>query len=152
IKGSAINNDGSDGKIGFTAPSVAGQSEVISEALALARVSPHTISYVEAHGTATALGDPVEVAALTRAFRAHTTATNFCALGALKSNIGHLDAAAGVAGLIKTVLALLHRWLPPSLHVGRPNPSIDFETSPFYVNTRSVAWDSPSPRRAGVSS
>src|SRR5947209_578696 len=125
IKGSAINNDGSL-KIGFTAPSVSGQAKVIAEAQAVAGVDARTIGYVEAHGTATALGDPVEIAALTEAFRAGTDAKGFCAVGSVKTNIGHTDAAAGVAGLIKTVLALEHKELPPSLNYERPNPQIDF--------------------------
>ena len=112
-----------------------------------------TITYVETHGTGTALGDPIEMAALTQVFRASTEARRFCALGAVKTNIGHLDAAAGVAGLIKTTLALHHKVLPPSLHFQQPNPQIDFETSPFYVNTTLSAWPAGvTPRRAGVSS
>ncbi len=154
IKGSAINNDGSL-KVGYTAPSVEGQAEVIATAQALAGVDPETITYIEAHGTGTALGDPIEIAALTQVFRAGTQARGFCAIGSVKTNIGHLDAAAGVAGLIKTVLALKHRMIPPSLNFERPNPQIDFEHSPFYVNTRLRAWEPPAegiPRRAGVSS
>jgi amino acid adenylation domain-containing protein len=151
IKGSAINNDGAQ-KVGYTAPSVDGQAAVIAEALALAEVAPDSVSYVEAHGTGTALGDPIEVAALTQAFRAGTARTGFCALGAVKTNIGHLDAAAGVAGLIKTTLALQHRQLPPSLHFAQPNPQIDFADGPFYVNTQLTAWPAANgPRRAGVS-
>ncbi|RMF30773.1 MAG: polyketide synthase, partial [Chloroflexi bacterium] len=154
IKGSAINNDGSL-KVGYTAPSVEGQAEVIATAQALAGVDPETITYIEAHGTGTALGDPIEIAALTQVFRAGTQARGFCAIGSVKTNIGHLDAAAGVAGLIKTVLALKHRMIPPSLNFERPNPQIDFEHSPFYVNTRLREWEPPAegiPRRAGVSS
>jgi acyl transferase domain-containing protein len=150
IKGSAINNDGAL-KVGYTAPSVEGQAAVIEEALAMADVAPETISYVEAHGTATPLGDPVEVAALTRAFGAQTAQIGFCALGSVKTNIGHLDAAAGVAGFIKTVLALKNKTLPPSLHFQKANPQIDFAHSPFYVNDRLREWQA-SPRRAGVSS
>ncbi len=152
IKGSAINNDGSD-RVGFTAPSLKGQTAVIKDALAVADVEAETITYVEAHGTATPLGDPIEVAALTRAFRASTQKKGFCALGSVKSNVGHLDAAAGVTGLIKTVLALEHRQLPPSLHFTQPNPQIDFADSPFYVNARLRGWEAPEgvPRRAGVS-
>ncbi|HKR21503.1 MAG TPA: polyketide synthase, partial [Pyrinomonadaceae bacterium] len=133
IKGSAINNDGS-AKIGYTAPSIDGQSEVIAEALAMSGIDPETIRYVEAHGTGTLLGDPIEVAALTKAYRAITTARGFCAIGSVKSNIGHTDTAAGVAGLIKTVLSLKHNAIPPSLHYEQPNPGIDFASSPFYVN------------------
>ncbi len=152
IRGSAINNDGGH-KIGFTAPGVDGQAEVIARALAVAGVPADTIGYVEAHGTGTALGDPVEVAALTRAFRAETSARSFCAIGSVKTNIGHLDAAAGAAGLIKTVLALQHGEIPPSLHFRQPNPRIDFAASPFYVSARLAAWPAgDTPRRAGVSS
>ena len=152
IRGSALNNDGSV-KVGYTAPSVEGQAAVIAEALAVAGVEADSVSYVEAHGTATALGDPIEVAALTRAFRQTTKRNNYCALGSVKSNIGHLDAAAGVAGLIKTVLALKHRLLPPSLHYEQPNPKIDFANSPFYVNAQLSEWaTNGTPRRAGVSS
>ena len=152
IKGSAINNDGAL-KVGYTAPSVEGQAEVIAMAQAMAEVDPETITYVEAHGTATLLGDPIEVAALTQAFRAGTQKTNFCGIGSVKSNVGHLNTAAGVAGLIKTVLMLKHRMLPPSLHFKQPNPGIDFGNSPFYVNTKLGAWQpGATPRRAGVSS
>src|SRR6185369_11152104 len=152
LKGSAINNDGSL-KVGFTAPGVDGQSEVVSMAHAAAGVLPDSITYVEAHGTATPLGDPVEIAALSQAFRAQTGRTGFCAVGSVKTNIGHLDAAAGVAGLIKTVLALEHRQIPPSLHFHEPNPQIDFAASPFYVNTALTEWTAgQGPRRAGLSS
>ncbi|HKV37024.1 MAG TPA: SDR family NAD(P)-dependent oxidoreductase [Pyrinomonadaceae bacterium] len=153
IRGSAVNNDGSL-KVGYTAPSVDGQAEVIAEAHAVSGVNPETITYVETHGTGTALGDPVEVEALTRAFRNGTEAKRFCAIGAVKTNIGHLDAAAGVAGLIKTVLALKHRQLPPSLNFESENPRIDFANSPFYVNAELSEWKSSNgdPRRAGVSS
>lgn len=152
IRGSAINNDGSS-KAGFTAPSVDGQAEVIALAHALAAIEPESITYVEAHGTGTPLGDPIEVAALTEAFRAGTSARGFCAIGSVKSNIGHLDTAAGVAGLIKTVLALHHRLLPATLHYTQPNPQVAFEDSPFYVNTRTTEWKAGrTPRRAGVSS
>jgi len=152
IKGSAINNDGSD-RVGYTAPSLKGQATVIQDALAMAEVEAETITYVEAHGSATPLGDPIEVAALTRAFRNSTEKKQFCALGAVKTNVGHLDAAAGVTGLIKTVLALKHRQLPPSLHFSEPNPQIDFDNTPFYVNARLREWTVPEgvPRRAGVS-
>ncbi|AGP38559.1 type I polyketide synthase [Sorangium cellulosum] len=152
IRGAAINNDGSS-KIGYTAPSVQGQAEVIGMAQALAGVEPDDISYIEAHGTGTPLGDPIEIAALTRVFRAKTARRQFCAIGSLKTNLGHLDAAAGVASLIKTVMALEHRELPPSLHFERPNPKLELESSPFYVNTRLTPWHAPrGPRRAGVSS
>ena len=153
IKGSAINNDGGN-KIGYTAPSITGQSEVIREALVGSGVSPETISYIEAHGTATSLGDPIEVSALTQAYRTTGAEKNaFCAIGSVKSNIGHADAAAGVAGLIKTVLSLEHKLIPPTLHFESPNPKIDFGHSPFYVNAQLAEWKTENmPRRAGVSS
>ncbi|MEV7779461.1 beta-ketoacyl synthase N-terminal-like domain-containing protein [Kitasatospora sp. NPDC088351] len=153
IKGSAINNDGRR-KVGFTAPSPQGQAEVILAAQAAAGVDGDSIGYIEAHGTGTALGDPIEVAALTEAFRESTARERYCALGSVKTNLGHLDAAAGIAGLIKTVLALRHRTLPASLHFERPNPAIDFAHGPFYVNTATAPWPAPEhgPRRAAVSS
>ncbi|MHC5769901.1 MAG: type I polyketide synthase [Nostoc sp.] len=152
IKGSAINNDGAM-KVGFTAPSVSGQAAVIGEAQVIAGVDAETISYIEAHGTATPLGDPIEIAALTQAFSQSTDKKGFCAIGSLKTNLGHLDTAAGVAGLIKTVLALQNKMLPPSLHFETPNPKIDFANSPFYVNTTLTEWKTNNtPRRAGVSS
>jgi iturin family lipopeptide synthetase A len=151
IKGSAVNNDGS-GKVGFTAPSIVGQAQAISEALEVAGVDPETITYVEAHGTGTSLGDPVEVAALTKAVGARTEKRGFCALGSVKTNIGHLDAAAGATGLIKTVLMLQHKLLPPTVHFKRPNPKIDFADSPFYVQSSLSEWAAETPRRAGVSS
>src|SRR5207253_995306 len=109
---------------------------------AISGIDPETVTYIETHGTATPLGDPIEIAALTQAFRDHTQRTGFCAIGSVKTNIGHLDAAAGVAGLIKTVLALEHGMLPPSLHFHTPNPQIDFANSPFYVNTMLAEWKS----------
>ncbi|RAM48427.1 MAG: polyketide synthase [Hapalosiphonaceae cyanobacterium JJU2] len=152
IKGSAINNDGAL-KVGYTAPSVNGQREVILEALALSGVEADTISYIEAHGTATPLGDPIEIKALTQAFRANTNKKGFCAIGSVKTNIGHLDTAAGVTGLIKTILALKNKQIPPSLHFEKSNPEIDFANSPFYVNTKLSEWKTNGlPRRAGVSS
>jgi amino acid adenylation domain-containing protein len=152
IKGSAINNDGS-AKVGFTAPSVEGQVAVISEALAAAGVSADTIGYVEAHGTGTTLGDPIEVTALNKAFATGPKAQGVCALGSVKSNIGHLDAAAGIVGLIKAVLALRDKAIPPSLHFEKPNPEIDFSAGPFYVSTALTEWKANgTPRRAGVSS
>ncbi|GET41351.1 type I polyketide synthase [Microseira wollei] len=152
IRGFALNNDGSD-KVGYTAPSVDGQAEVISLAHEMAGGDFEAVDYIEAHGTATPLGDPVEVAALTQAFREKTQRTGFCALGSVKTNIGHVDAAAGVAGVIKTILSLRHRLLVPSLHFQSPNPKIDFENSPFYVNAVLQEWpDRGQPRRAGVSS
>jgi acyl transferase domain-containing protein len=151
ILGSAVNNDGS-GKVGYTAPSVDGQADVIARAHAVAGLTADTISYVEAHGTATALGDPVEVVALTKAFRKTTDQRGFCGLGTVKSNIGHLDAAAGIAGLIKVVLMLQYKQLVPSLHFHTPNPKIDFENSPFFVVSQAQEWKSENTRRAGVSS
>lgn len=152
IKGAAINNDGSL-KVGYTAPSLDAQAEVIAMAQEVAGINPETITYIEAHGTATPLGDPIEIAALTKAFRAHTDKKNFCAIGSVKSNVGHLDAAAGIAGLIKTVLALKHRQIPPSINFSRPNPVINFGDSPFYVSSRLSEWQTGvMPRRAGVSS
>ncbi|WP_460200413.1 type I polyketide synthase [Scytonema sp. NUACC21] len=152
IKGSAINNDGSL-KVSYTAPSVNGQAEVVVEALANAGINADDISYIETHGTGTATGDPVEVAALTKAFRAFTQRNGFCAIGSVKPNIGHLDIASGVASLIKTVLALKYKQIPPSLNFEYPNPEIDFANSPFYVNTQLSEWKANNtPRRAGVSS
>jgi acyl transferase domain-containing protein/acyl carrier protein len=152
IRGAAINNDGAQ-KMGFTAPSVKGQAEVISMTLAMADVHPESIGYVEAHGTATEMGDPVEIAALTEAWRTYTDKKGFCALGSVKSNVGHMNSAAGVGSLLKTVMALKHRQLPPSLHFESPNPMIDLAGSPFQVNTRLRPWESPGqPRRASVSS
>ncbi|MFZ6030184.1 MAG: SDR family NAD(P)-dependent oxidoreductase [Chloroflexota bacterium] len=152
IRGSAVNNDGAI-KASFTAPSVEGQTEVILNALACANASAESISYVEAHGTATPLGDPVEIAAITNAFRADTKRKGFCRIGSVKGNVGHLDAVAGMAGLIKTVLALQNKQIPASLNFTKPNPQIDFANSPFIVNTELIAWESGAfPRRAGVSS
>jgi acyl transferase domain-containing protein len=152
IRGFGVNNDGS-GKVSYMAPSVDGQYEAIATAQALAGVKPETILYVEAHGTGTALGDPIEVAALTKAFRAGTDAKQFCALGALKGNVGHLEAAAGIAGLIKAVLAVDRGEIPPTLHFEQPNPRIDFAETPFYVAAKLTPWPvTAGPRRAGVSS
>jgi amino acid adenylation domain-containing protein len=150
IKGSAINNDGAL-KVGYTAPSVEGQARVIAEALARSGVEPGDISYVEAHGSGTALGDPIEVEALKRAFNTNGR-RQFCGLGSVKTNVGHLATAAGITGLIKTVLALENEQIPPSLHFERPNPEIDFASSPFYVNAELRPWPRDGkPRRAGVS-
>ncbi|HSF40167.1 MAG TPA: amino acid adenylation domain-containing protein [Thermoanaerobaculia bacterium] len=152
IRGSAINNDGAL-KAGYTAPSIEAQAEVIAAAQSLAGVDPETITYIEAHGTATALGDPIEIEALAQVFNARTAKRGFCAVGSVKSNFGHLDAAAGVAGLIKTVLALEHGEIPPSLHCSEPNPRIRFPETPFRVNAELADWPAgPVPRRAGVSS
>ncbi|NUS87866.1 MAG: type I polyketide synthase, partial [Streptomyces sp.] len=151
IKGTATNNDGS-GKVSFAAPGAAGQTAVVREAHTVSGVDPRSIGYVEAHGTATRLGDPVEVSALTRAFRESTADTGFCAIGSVKSNIGHLDAAAGVAGVIKTVLMMKHRTLVPTVNHTTPNPAIDFAAGPFKVSTDTVPWTGEGPLRAGVSS
>lgn len=152
IKGSAINNDGQN-KVGFTAPSIKGQSDVIAKALAMSGVKADTIDYIEAHGTGTSIGDPIEISALSRAFEKHTDKTGFCAVSSVKSNIGHLDNAAGIAGLIKTVMALRNKTIPPTLHFEKPNPNIDFENSPFFVCAETRNWEkNDSPRRAGVSS
>lgn len=151
IRGTAVNNDGSL-KVGYTAPGADGQERVIRAAHAVSGVNPETISYIEAHGTGTLVGDPIEVTALTRAFRARTDKRGFCAIGSVKTNIGHLASAAGVAGLIKTVLALEHEQLPPSLNFERPNPQIDFAAGPFYVQTELADWRrGDAPRRAGIS-
>ena len=154
ICGSAVNNDGA-GKVGYTAPSVGGQASVIAEAMAMARVSPDTIDYIETHGTGTALGDPIEIAALTQAFcpGAAKHDDNRIWIGSVKSSIGHLNTAAGIAALIKTVLALENGLIPASLNFGRPNPKIDFEHTPFRVAATAEKWARTArPRRAGVSS
>ena len=154
IKGTALNNDGS-GKVGYLAPSVDGQAQAIGEALAVANVPPETITYIEAHGTGTPVGDPIEIAALTQAFReAGAEANGYCGIGSVKSNIGHTDTAAGVASFMKVAMALQHRELPPSLHFKSPNPACGFERSPFYVNASLKPWAPPAgtPRRAGISS
>src|SRR5215471_2670737 len=152
IKGSAVNNDGRR-KVGFTAPSVAGQADVVAKAQAIAGVEPDTIGYIEAHGTGTSLGDPIEIQALTKAFRERTNRRGFCAIGSVKTNVGHLDSAAGIAGLIKATLVLKHKEMPPSLHFETANPAIDFENSPFYVCTSlRELMRGETPRRAGVSS
>ncbi len=152
ILGSAINNDGAR-KAGYLAPSVDGQAEAIAEALGVAGVEPADISYIETHGTGTRVGDPIEIKALAQALRQDGQAVGSCSIGSLKTNIGHLDTAAGVAGLIKTVLSLKHRQIPPSLHFRKANPLIDFANSPFRVNTALKEWKTSSgPRRAGVTS
>ncbi len=150
VKGSAINNDGTR-KVGYTAPSVEGQVAVIRAAQQMAEVEAESISYVETHGTGTVLGDPIEVESLKRAF--DTDKRGYCKIGSVKTNIGHLDAAAGVASFIKTVLAMKHREIPASLHFKKANPKIDFENSPFYVNAKHSKWENDQyPLRAGVSS
>ncbi|MEX3611468.1 MAG: amino acid adenylation domain-containing protein [Burkholderia sp.] len=149
LRGVAVNNDGAD-KAGFYAPSVRGQSAVIEQALRQARIDPAQIGYVEAHGTGTRLGDPIEVTALSETYRCHTQALQYCAIGSVKSNLGHLDTAAGLAGCIKLALSLKHGEIPPTLHYQQPNPAIDFAASPFYVAERLQAWP-PGPRLAGLS-
>lgn len=152
IRGWGVNNDGGD-KNGYTAPSVSGQSTAIRLAHRSAGITADQISYVEAHGTGTLVGDPIEVQALTNAFRDTTDRKQFCRLGSLKTNVGHLDVAAGVASVIKVCFSLKNRILPPVLHFRSPNPRIDFENSPFIVNTTLSPWDTENlPRRAGVSS
>ena len=152
IRGTAVNNDGAS-KMSYTAPGIEGHAEVVAEALAMAGLDAGTIGYVEAHGTATDLGDPVEIAALSQAYRSSTGLKQFCAVGSVKGNIGHLDTAAGIAGFIKTVLVLKHGSIPATLHFERPNPKIDFAASPFYVNSSNVLWQpGVGPRRAGISS
>ena len=153
IKATAINNDGHM-KVGYTAPSVEGQAEVIAEALEMSGVDPETISYVEAHGTGTPIGDPIEVAGLTQAYRRRTARVGYCGLGSVKSNIGHADTAAGLAGLMKIVLGLQNGEMAPSLHFERPNPELHLERSPFYVVKTAQPWPRTAgrPRRAGLSS
>jgi amino acid adenylation domain-containing protein len=151
IRGAAVNNDGA-GKVGYTAPSVDGQAQVIVRAQKIANVPAESISYIEAHGTGTPLGDPIEVAALTKAFRASTQAKGFCALGTAKANVGHLDVAAGVTGLIKTVLQMEHRMIPKLLHFEQPNKHLDLENSPFVIHRELRPWErNGQPLRAGVS-
>jgi amino acid adenylation domain-containing protein len=151
IKGTAVNNDGSD-KIGFTAPSIKGQAECIEKAMEKAGISPDSISYIEAHGTGTLLGDPIEIQGLTKAFQKHTNKKQFCAIGSVKTNVGHLDAGACAMGIIKTALALYFEKLPATLNFEKPNPNIDFKNSPFFVNGKLTEWKrNNTPRRAGVS-
>ena len=151
IRGFAANNDGS-AKVGYTAPSVEGQARVIALAHEAAGVNPETIGYIEAHGTGTPLGDPIELAALTQAFHAHTKNREFCAIGTAKTNVGHLDIAAGVTGLIHAAHIVRHGVFPPTLHFNAPNPKFDLEQSPFYVNPKLKEWKAQkAPRRAGVS-
>ena len=150
ILGTAVNNDGSN-KISYTAPSIEGQCAVIAESLAVAGISPDTIGYVEAHGTGTALGDPIEIEALQRVFRTVTDEKQFCGVGSLKSNMGHLNTISGLAGTIKAALCVKTGEIPPSLHFENPNPKIDFANSPFYVPTQLTKWTCPGPRRAAIS-
>ena len=152
IRGSAVNNDGA-GKVSYLAPSVDGQAKAVAEALSLADVNPRSIGLLEGHGTATPVGDPIEVAALTQAFRLGTPDIGYCALGSIKSNMGHLDTAAGVASLAKAVLALRHRTIPPTVHFEAPNPLLDLDSSPFFINGDARPWPAGlEPRRAGVNS
>lgn len=152
IRSTAINNDGAE-KNSYTAPSADGQADCIAEAIAMSGVNPETISYVDAHGTGTNLGDPIEIAGITKAYRAYTDKKQFCAIGSVKTNIGHLVHAGGVASLIKTVLSMQHEVIPASLNFREPNPKIDFVNSPFYVNTKRSKWErGGTPLRAGVSS
>lgn len=153
VRSTAINNDGSD-KSSYTAPSPEGQARAITEALEVAGINPETISYVEAHGTGTNLGDPIEVAGLTRAYRRYTDKKHFCGIGSVKSNIGHLVSAGGVASMIKTVMGMQHRKIPASLNFEKPNPKIDFASSPFYVVDKTKEWlpTGGDVLRAGVSS
>ena len=152
IRGSAVTNDGAR-KVSYTASAASAQARAMSRAMALANVTPDSIGYVECHGTATVLGDPLEIQALTRAFRAQTARSQFCAIGSVKTNFGHLEQCAGLAGLIKAALALHHRLIPPSLHYAAPNPRIRFESSPFFVNTEPLPFaGAEAPRRAAVNS
>lgn len=152
VKATAINNDGAD-KVGYTAPSVTGQATVIADALNIGNVDPNTISYVEAHGTGTNLGDPIEIAGLTQAYQVSTDRKQYCAIGSVKANIGHLDAAAGVSGFIKAIMALKNAKIPPSLNFNEANPDIDFANTPFFVNTELRDWNTDSgTRRAAISS
>jgi amino acid adenylation domain-containing protein len=151
IRGFAANNDGST-KVGYTAPSVEGQARVIALAQEAAGIDPQTIGYIEAHGTGTPLGDPIELAALTQAFRAHASRKHFCAVGTAKTNVGHLDIAAGVTGLINASHIVRDGVFPPTLHFKKPNPQFDLESSPFYVNAKLSEWKTGGElRRAGVS-
>jgi acyl transferase domain-containing protein/thioesterase domain-containing protein len=153
IRGYAINNDGA-ARAGYTAPGVTGQMELVTTAMAMAGVRAEELSYIEAHGTGTQLGDPIEVAALTQAFKRSTDERGFCGLGSVKNNIGHLDVAAGIAGLIKTICALQHRQLPPTINIEELNPELRLEESPFYIVDRLTDWPQPrhGNRIAGVSS
>lgn len=151
IKGWGINNDGNK-KVSYMAPSVDGQAEAIMLAQDIADVDPEDIGYIEAHGTATPLGDPIEIAALTKAFQAKTNKTQFCAIGSVKSNVGHLDTAAGVTGFIKACLSAYHRQIPPTVHFKNPNPNINFSRTPFYVLDKLKTWTSEKPLIVGVSS
>jgi amino acid adenylation domain-containing protein len=152
IKGAAVNHDGGN-KVSYLAPSIAGQAKVVASALAIGDVNPDSVTFIEAHGTATPIGDPIEVEALTQVFRTFTQRRRFCAIGSIKGNFGHATTAAGIAGVLKVMLALRHQRIPPTLHFQSPNPRIDFASSPFFVNNRLIEWKPKNgPRRAGVSS
>lgn len=151
VKGTAVNNDGAT-KVGYMSPSGDGQASVAAEALAVANVPPQAISYIEAHGTGTELGDPIEIAGLNQAFRSDAVRPHTVAIGSVKTNIGHMQIVSGAAGFIKTAMALHHKQIPASLHFERPNPSIDFDSTPFFVNTTLTDWQSEGPRFAGVNS
>jgi acyl transferase domain-containing protein len=152
VLGNAVNNDGA-GKVGFTAPSVDGQTEAVAQAVAMAGVDPRSITYVEAHGTGTAMGDPIEVAALAAVYAEDTDERGWCGIGSVKSNIGHLSQPSGIVSVIKTVLAMEHGLIPPTINYETPNPAIDFADTPFYVANTLTKWDTDGmPRRAGVSS
>jgi acyl transferase domain-containing protein/thioesterase domain-containing protein len=151
VKGSAVNNDGGR-KVGYLAPSVDGQAEAVAEAINISTVPADSITYVECHGTGTPVGDPIEITGLTHAFRSLTDRTNFCAVGSVKTNIGHLDTAAGVASFVKVVEMLRHQTMVPNLHLTEPNPEVDWATTPFYVNTKTAEWQSKGPRRASINS
>jgi phthiocerol/phenolphthiocerol synthesis type-I polyketide synthase E len=152
VLGNAINNDGAT-KVGFSAPSVAGQTEAVAQAVGMAGINPRTIGYVEAHGTGTAMGDPIETAALSTVYGHGTEERSWCAIGSVKSNIGHLSQAAGIVAVIKAVLVMEHGLIPPTINYTSPNPAIDFPSTPFYPAESVVKWDATDvPRRAGVSS
>ncbi|MEL7226253.1 MAG: polyketide synthase, partial [Cyanobacteria bacterium J06576_12] len=152
IKGSAMGNDGGQ-KVGYLAPLVEGQARVVATALAMADISAESVGYLEAHGTGTQLGDPIEIEGLTQAYRLSTQAKQFCPIGSVKTNVGHLNIASGIVGFIKATLAVHHGQIPASLHFEQPNAQIDFENSPFYVGTQLTHWpEASSPRRAGVNS
>ncbi|WP_150246456.1 type I polyketide synthase, partial [Nocardiopsis quinghaiensis] len=151
IKGTAVNHGGRTSR--YSAPSPRGQREVVTAALEDARTHPDTITLLEAHGTGTPLGDPIEIEGLTHAYRDHTQRHQYCAIGSIKTNIGHLEPAAGLAGLTKIILAMRHKTIPPTLHLNRPNPALTLETTPFYTTTQPTPWHTPpnTPRRAGLS-
>lgn len=151
LKSSAINNDGSN-KVSYLAPSVDGQAAAIREAIEIADIDPSSVGFIECHGTGTQMGDPIEVEALSQAYGIDNPRKQYCALGSVKSNIGHLDTAAGMAGMIKAIQSMKYGQLVPTLHFNSPNPAIDFASSPFYVNDRLRDWDAEGPRRSAVSS